>query len=308
MSFSEFYHKGVFGGAVDFMLFYEASEIDRYEHQFQYVESLKKEGVTGKFSDGMPFDQYFAWLWEAYQFVNCERPISIQWKSRDRNQFLVDLYYSSIVNALTDFQESIGSCSKKIHSMLKIAKESDDIYIDPKLSEEPLWEIEFLSEVSESFEEQLEFGMCWYHTPPPELSSIACIAARRNIQDLGDKMGVFEDWFGFGPALATCTVKKPEETEAITTTGEKVGSVYLAQSDLHEFTKIGFSVKPKLREKTLQSEDPGLHFVHVFEGVPMSSERQLHKQFKEQRKRGEWFFLLPQDIETIKKQMKGIAA
>lgn len=97
----------------------------------------------------------------------------------------------------------------------------------------------------------------------------------------------------------------PEQVlEKSTASPKRVGSVYLMQTDIHEFTKIGFSVEPRKREKTLQAEDPGLHLVAEFPNLSMKEEKDLHSQYADRRQRGEWFFLLPEDIERIKQQFK----
>ena len=80
----------------------------------------------------------------------------------------------------------------------------------------------------------------------------------------------------------------------------KNGFVYLMQTGVHGYTKIGFSIKPKAREKTLQGEDPLLHMIFSMDGT-MADERNWHLHFKSKRVRGEWFNLTRQDIEFIKK-------
>jgi hypothetical protein len=62
--------------------------------------------------------------------------------------------------------------------------------------------------------------------------------------------------------------------------------------------KIGASINPKSREKTLQAEDPNLE---IFFEAPGSFEleRKLHLRFSEQRVRGEWFNLKENDVEWI---------
>lgn len=77
------------------------------------------------------------------------------------------------------------------------------------------------------------------------------------------------------------------------------GFVYLMQSGVHNLTKIGFSKKPKVREKTLQGEDPLLHMIFSMKGS-MTDERNFHSDYKDKRVRGEWFNLTRQDIEFIK--------
>jgi len=88
---------------------------------------------------------------------------------------------------------------------------------------------------------------------------------------------------------------KPKEPKFV------AGSIYLAQSNGHGLTKIGFSAKPKFREETLQGQDPHFHLIFVSPCIfPTAEEQNIHKKFIGKRKRGEWFELTDQDIERIK--------
>ena len=62
------------------------------------------------------------------------------------------------------------------------------------------------------------------------------------------------------------------------------------------YYKIGKSKNPKFREKTLQSEKPTIEMIKIFN---RDIEKQLHKEYKEHRIRGEWFSLSGQDINRI---------
>ncbi len=64
------------------------------------------------------------------------------------------------------------------------------------------------------------------------------------------------------------------------------------------YYKIGKSVNPKYREKTLQSEKPTIEMLHVFSGKS-SDEKKLHEIFKQKRIRGEWFDLSGSDVQSI---------
>jgi len=64
------------------------------------------------------------------------------------------------------------------------------------------------------------------------------------------------------------------------------------------YYKIGKSVNPKYREKTLQSEKPTIEMLHVFSGKS-SDEKKLHEIFKQKRIRGEWFDLSGSDVQLI---------
>ena len=62
------------------------------------------------------------------------------------------------------------------------------------------------------------------------------------------------------------------------------------------FYKIGKSRNPKIREKTLQSENPNIAIVKVFNE---DIEKILHDSYKENRLRGEWFNLNNIQIKYI---------
>jgi hypothetical protein len=63
--------------------------------------------------------------------------------------------------------------------------------------------------------------------------------------------------------------------------------------------KIGFSNNPIKREKTLQSQNPNIKIVKVFE---KNIEKELHLNYKEFRVRGEWFNLNNTQIDYICKK------
>jgi hypothetical protein len=78
------------------------------------------------------------------------------------------------------------------------------------------------------------------------------------------------------------------------------GCVYLAKSDSHSYVKIGFSVDPVMREKTLQAEDPCLEFIFVSRPIyTLEHEESIHASYSEKRKRGEWFDLSELQIKLI---------
>ena len=62
--------------------------------------------------------------------------------------------------------------------------------------------------------------------------------------------------------------------------------------------KIGKSVNPKARERTLQAEDPRLEMFYVAK-KPERYERRLHQMFKEHRVRGEWFSLTDRQVQLV---------
>ena len=71
--------------------------------------------------------------------------------------------------------------------------------------------------------------------------------------------------------------------------------------DGNGYCKIGKSYSPRLRESTLQSENPTV-FLYAVTG--RNIEKQLHKEYKRFRHRGEWFDLKNNQIKKIIKDHK----
>ena len=78
--------------------------------------------------------------------------------------------------------------------------------------------------------------------------------------------------------------------------------VYLMYNTRNDLIKIGQSKHPNSREKTLQSEEPEIVLLAMWQ-APKSVEKELHKKFSSKRKRGEWFHLSFNDLEKIKTRM-----
>lgn len=75
--------------------------------------------------------------------------------------------------------------------------------------------------------------------------------------------------------------------------------VYIMKDDHNGLYKIGKSVNPKYRERTLQSEKPSIKMVFFTEERDDFSEYSLHSEFAEFRIRGEWFDLTPCQVRYI---------
>lgn len=71
---------------------------------------------------------------------------------------------------------------------------------------------------------------------------------------------------------------------------------YMMKDTLSGLYKIGMSVNPKHRERTLQSEKPSIKMVKVFD---KNIEKELHDKYKAQRVRGEWFELNKVQVRYI---------
>ncbi len=71
---------------------------------------------------------------------------------------------------------------------------------------------------------------------------------------------------------------------------------YLIKNKRNNLYKIGRSKNPKLREKTLQSEEPNIIIVKTWH---KDIERILHQDYKDFRVRGEWFKLNKTQVKYI---------
>lgn len=73
------------------------------------------------------------------------------------------------------------------------------------------------------------------------------------------------------------------------------------------YYKIGISKEPKYREKTLQSEQPAIEMVcnklYPSPKIAKAIEFALHEAYSEQRVRGEWFDLSPEDVIMLKESL-----
>ena len=79
----------------------------------------------------------------------------------------------------------------------------------------------------------------------------------------------------------------------------KTTNIYLAVNNRNGYYKIGQSINPEIREKTLQSEEPEVEFIISFPG-DKTTEKLLHDKYQDKRLRGEWFALNSEDVEFIK--------
>ena len=79
-------------------------------------------------------------------------------------------------------------------------------------------------------------------------------------------------------------------------------NVYVMIDTNTGYYKIGRSVNPKIREKTLQSEKPTIEMLFNKKATN-KEEKQLHELFKDKRLRGEWFDLTAKDLDTIKEYL-----
>lgn len=69
--------------------------------------------------------------------------------------------------------------------------------------------------------------------------------------------------------------------------------------------KIGRSINPVYRERTLHSQEPDIHLIAVW-CCAKDIEKQLHIKFDHKRVRGEWFRLTISDLAEIERYMKSV--
>jgi hypothetical protein len=79
--------------------------------------------------------------------------------------------------------------------------------------------------------------------------------------------------------------------------------VYLMINTDSSLIKIGYSIKPGYREKTLHSQEPTVHLIALWE-ASKQREKELHLKYKEKRVRGEWFRLNMSDLYELEEFMK----
>lgn len=80
----------------------------------------------------------------------------------------------------------------------------------------------------------------------------------------------------------------------------KMSHIYLMKNIRNGYYKIGRSINPEYRERTLQSEAPEIEMIFASPLTYAGYEKKLHIKFKEKRIRGEWFSLNLKDIEFVK--------
>jgi len=71
---------------------------------------------------------------------------------------------------------------------------------------------------------------------------------------------------------------------------------YLMVDSSTKYVKIGNSINPHKRERTLQSEKPTIDILHIFN---KNIESELHKKYSKKRIRGEWFKLTSNEVKQI---------
>lgn len=75
--------------------------------------------------------------------------------------------------------------------------------------------------------------------------------------------------------------------------------IYLMHDSSNGLTKIGRSVYPEKREKTLVSDRSSIELRFVSPLCDRKIEKDFHHRFRSKRERGEWFRLNAGDIQSI---------
>lgn len=88
---------------------------------------------------------------------------------------------------------------------------------------------------------------------------------------------------------------------------KSVTFIYLMKNSRNNLVKIGYSVDPSFREKTLQSEEPEIDLIASWIGS-CEDEQALHRRYKEKRVRGEWFRLSADDVDQLVEEFVGVTA
>ena len=91
-------------------------------------------------------------------------------------------------------------------------------------------------------------------------------------------------------------ITKKTKDEKVKKNNNKNKKTYILKDNNTGYYKIGKSVDPLNREKTLQSEKPTYQMIKVFN---KDVEYELHKKYNNQRQRGEWFDLTRTQVKYI---------
>lgn len=105
----------------------------------------------------------------------------------------------------------------------------------------------------------------------------------------------------------TSGVKEPESLSSTLTkrinrhVRSRLKKTYLMKDEVNGYYKIGNSINPKYRERTLQSEKPT---IRLLMSCGSNIEKDLHSIYKNFRLRGEWFCLTQDQYLDIKSIME----
>jgi hypothetical protein len=84
---------------------------------------------------------------------------------------------------------------------------------------------------------------------------------------------------------------------------KNITNIYIMQDQTNGYYKIGRSINPLKRERTLQSEKPTINLLYTIKSY-QEEEVKLHNKYANYRIRGEWFNLNDEQIEEIKSYLE----
>jgi hypothetical protein len=96
--------------------------------------------------------------------------------------------------------------------------------------------------------------------------------------------------------IPECLLEVSILKDQIEVPAERKFKTYLMVDERNGYIKIGKSLDPDKRERTLQSEQPKIKLIYVLDS---NMESLLHKRFKTKRVRGEWFDLTEAEVERV---------
>jgi hypothetical protein len=117
----------------------------------------------------------------------------------------------------------------------------------------------------------------------------------RLFQEHFSKSSDWEDILSFIPSNDPQVLEEADNEECF---------VYLMKDLRNNAHKIGISVNPRIREKTLQSEQPKTELLavkkYINRKIALAIEKALHDIYSHKRKRGEWFNLDSEDVSELR--------
>jgi len=118
------------------------------------------------------------------------------------------------------------------------------------------------------------------------------------LKEIKNTMDFFDYNFFWNDRIKITDLKKGN----VKNNDDKITKVYVMIDKNTGYYKIGRSLKPKFRERTLQSEKPTIELLFSND-AKIKNEKDLHNMFLEKRIRGEWFNLNGSDLIKIKEYL-----
>lgn len=145
--------------------------------------------------------------------------------------------------------------------------------------------------IENTYGEQLTFNYEWNYLV--EINGIdPNVNAIDYIDNLITNLGLYREKLEISYGL-----KKHKKCDIVNL---KLSHIYLMLNQIDGLFKIGRSLNPEYRERTLQSQMPSIIKIFISPLTFQGNENKLHRIFSEKRVRGEWFRLTESDVEFIK--------